>query len=318
MANATGRDLHVDQLLTTLSIAYRNPSYIADQIFPIVPVMKQSDKLVKYDKSHWFRDTAKIRAPGTASQGGGWTVDTSATYFCDRFSYRHEISDDDRDNADAPFNLDNEATEFVTDKMLMRREVAFATDFFKTSVWGADKVGATDFTQWSDYAASSPLTDISGWRDDVEGRIGREPNKLVMGKQVWTKLKWHPEVIDTIKYTQRAQMTLELFAALVEFESVLVGRALRTTQAEGTAESSITISRIWGKHALMAYVPARASLMTPAAGYTFVWQRVPSAQQYIKRMRDDEREVDIIEGNSYFDQKAVGTDAGQFAQNVIA
>lgn len=318
MANATGRDLHVDKLLTQLSLAYRNPSYIADQIFPIVTVMKQSDKLVKYDKSHWFRDEAKLRAPGTKSQGGGWSVDTTATYFADRFSYRHEISDDDRANADEPFNLDSEATEFVTDKMQMRREVAFATDFFKTSVWGADKTGGTDFTVWSDYASSTPLTDISDWKDDVEGRIGREPNKLVLGKQVWTKLKWHPDVIDTIKYTQRAQMTIELFAALAELESVLIGRALRTTQAEGTAEASITLSRIWGKHGLLTYVPPRPSLMTPSAGYTFVWQRVPSAIQYIKRMRDDEREVDIIEGNSYFDQKAVGTDAGQFASGAVA
>jgi hypothetical protein len=68
----------------------------------------------------------------------------------------------------------------------------------------------------------------------------------------------------------------------------------------------------------MLYVPARPSLMTPAAGYTFVWQRVPSAQQYIKRFRDEEREVDIIEGNSYFDQKKTGAAAGLFMQNVIA
>lgn len=317
MARTTPRDLHVDQLLTGVSIAYRNPSYIADQIFPIVPVMKQSDKLVKYDKSHWFRDEARIRAPLTYSQRGGWTVDTTATYFCDRFSYGHEISDDERDNADAPFNLDQEATEFVTDKMQMRREVAFATDFFTTSVW-TDKVGGTDFTQWSDYAASSPLTDISDWRDDVEGRIGREANSLVLGKQVWSKLKWHPDVIDTIKYTQRAQMTVDLFTALVELDRVLIGRALRTTQAEGVAESSITLSRLFGKHALLTYVPPRASLMTPSAGYTFVWNRVPNAIQYIKRMRDEERECDIIEGNTYFDQKAVGTDAGQFGQNAIA
>jgi hypothetical protein len=319
MPQPTPRELHVDTLLTNISIAYRNPAYIADECFPVVPVMKQSDKIPAYNQSFWFRDEAKLRGPGTKGARGGWTVDTSATYFCDRFSYGHEISDDERDNADPVFsNLDGDAAEFVTDKLQMRREVAFATDFFTTSVWGADKTGASDFTRWNDYANSSPLTDLSGYRDVVEGKIGREPNKLVMGKEVWTQLKWHPDIIDTIKYTQRAQMTVELFAALVEFERVLIGKAIYTTAVEGTAESSVTYSRIWGKHALMLYVPDRPSLRTPAAGYTFVWQRVPSAIQYIKRMRDDEREVDIVEANSYFDQKATGTNAGLFMSTAVA
>lgn len=318
MAGATPRDLHIDQLLTNVSLMYRNQTYIADQIFPTVPVVKQSNKLVKYDQSHWFRDDAKLRAPGTKSQGGGWTVDTSALYFCDRFSYRHEIYDEERDNADQPFNLDVEATEFVTDKMQIRREVALANDFFTTGVWGSDKVGATDFTKWSDYANSSPLQDLFGWKDLVEGQIGREPNKLVLGKQVWTQLKWHPDLIDLIKYTQKGQMSVDLFAATVEFQNVMVGRAISTASPEGTAEGSVTYTRVWGKNALMVYTPDRPSLMTPSAGYTFIWQRVPSAQQYIVRYRDMEREADIVEGNTYFDQKATGTTAGLFASAAVA
>lgn len=318
MAGATPRDLHIDQLLTNVSLMYRNQTYIADQIFPTVPVVKQSNKLVKYDQSHWFRDDAKLRAPGTKSQGGGWTVDTSAIYFCDRFSYRHEVYDEERDNADQPFNLDVEATEFVTDKMQIRREVALATDFFTTSVWGTDKAGATDFTKWSDYANSSPLQDLFGWKDIVEGQIGREPNKLIMGKQVWTQLKWHPDLIDLIKYTQKGQMSQELFSATIEFPTVLVGRAIQAASPEGTAEASVSYTRVWGKNALMVYTPDRPSLMTPSAGYTFIWQRVPSAQQYIVRYRDMEREADIIEGNTYFDQKVTGATAGLFASAAVA
>lgn len=316
--NPTARDLHVDSLLTNISIAYRNPSYIADMIFPLVTVMKQSDIVPKYEQSHWFRNGAKMRAPGTKSQGGGWAVDTSDTYFAARRSFRVEIADDDRDNTDQPFNLDRDGTEFVTDKMQLAREVAFATDFFKTGVWGDDDTGGTDFTQWSDYASSSPLVDITGYQDAVEGRIGREPNKLVLGKQVWSSLKWHPDLIDTIKHTQTAMMTVNLAAALMELENIMIGRAIVTTDEEGTAEASVTYTRVWGKNALLLYVPDRPSLMTPAAGYTFVWQRVASALQYIKRMRDEEREVDIIEGNSYFDQKATAPKAGQFLASAVA
>jgi hypothetical protein len=316
MANYTDRDLHVDALLTNVSIAYRNAGYIADMICPIVPVNKRSDLIPSYDQSHWFRDEAKLRAPATRSQRGGWKV-ASTAYYCDRYSYGHEIPDEYRDNADSVWNLDRDAVEFVTDKCQMRREVAFAADFFTTSVWGTDKVGTTDFVKWQDYANSSPLTNLSDYADLVEGKIGREPNTLVFGKQVWVKLKWHPDVLDTIKYTQRAQMTVDLFAALIEMPKVLVGRSIYTTNVDGTAEASVTYSRIWGKNALMLYVPASPSLLQPAAAYTFTWQRVPNAIQYIKRMRDDEREVDIIEANTYFDQKVTGANAGLFMSAVV-
>ena len=313
----TSKDVHVDQLLTNVSIGYSNAGYIADQIFPVVPVDKQSDKYLTYDKSHWFRNEAKIRATGTKSERGGWTY-SSDTYFCDRFSYGHEIYDEERANADNAFQLDSDAAEFATDKILMQREVAFASDFFKTSVWGTDKTGGSDFTRWSDYAGSTPLVDVSDWMDTIEASIGREANRLVMGKQVWTKLKWHPDLIDTIKYTQRAQMGLDLAATLLEVERILVGRAIYTTSPEGTAEASVSYSRIWGKHALLIYVPNTPSLRQPAAGYTFTWQRVPQSLRYIKRMRDEEREADIIEANAYYDHKVTGAAAGLFGSTVIA
>src|SRR5262245_48022454 len=134
MPQPTSRDVHVDTLLTEISIRYSNAEYIADQLFPVVPVVKQSNKVPKYDQSVWFRDQAQLRAPGTKSRGGGFTVDTSDTYFCDRYSFRFEIPDETRDNADAPFDLDRDGTLFTTDKLLMRREVNFATSFFTSTV----------------------------------------------------------------------------------------------------------------------------------------------------------------------------------------
>lgn len=317
-AQPTASDLHVDQLLTNMSIGYSNPMYICDELAPIVSVVKQSDKIPSYDQSYWFRDAAMKRAAGSKSVRGGFKVTTSATYFCDKYSFGFEIPDEVRDNTDQPFNMDRDGAMFVTDKVHMKREVSFATDFFTTSVWGQDKTGGTDFTQWSDYADSSPLVDITTYQDSVESRIGREANCFTMGKQVWLQLKWHPDLIDLIKYTQRGQLSTDLFGSLVDFAKVKVGRAIYTTTSEGTAEASVSYTRIWGKHVLMTYVPDAASLMTPAAAYTFVWNRVAGAGQYIKRMRDEEREVDILEANTYFDQKVTVANAGIFLSGAVA
>jgi len=314
----TPQDLHVNALLTNLSIAYMNKSYIADQIFPIVRVNKQSDIIPKYNQSFWFRDDAHVRAPGTRSEGGGYTVDASATYFCNRWSRRFEIPDELRRNADAPWDLDNDATRFVTDKTMMRREVKFAADAFATGKWTTDKTGGTDFTLWSNYGASTPDVDIDTYKDTVEALVGVEPNKLVVGKQVHLQLKNHPSLVDRIKYTQRAQLTPDLIASLLELEQYLVGRSIYTTTVEGTAEASVSYTRIWGKNGLLVYVPPTPSLLTPAAGYTFVWQLVANAIQYIKRMRDEEKEIDIIEANSFFDQKITAASAGLFLSSAVA
>lgn len=323
MPQPTPVDRHVNTLLTNLSIGYVNESYIADQIFPIVRVQKQSDILPTYDQSHWFRNLATLRAPATKSVRSGFNLTNTATYFCHRYSFGDEITDDERANADPVYaNLDEEATEFVTDKLLMAREVNFTTNCFTTSKWTTDKTGGTDFTVWSNYGASRPIEDITDYRDTVEGLIAREPNTFVQGKQVWSKLRWHPDLVDLIKHTQIGLVSEQLFASAMGFGKVLIGRGIYTTTAEGTAEASVTYTRIWGKHALMVYVPDAPSLRRPAAGYTFVWTGNPNmaagALQTIKTMRDEEREVDIIEANSYFDQKITAAGAGLFMSGAVA
>lgn len=314
--------LHIDQLLTNISIGYTNAEYIVDQVFPVVPVNKQSNKIPKYDQSHWFRNEARQRTPGAVSQRGGFSVDTSSTYFCDRFSYGFEIADEQRDNQDAPYNMDRDAALFATDKILMNREVSFATNWFTTSKWGADKVGGTDFTKWSDYGGSSPLVDVANYKDSVEGLIGREANTAVIGKQGHLQLRWHPDIVDLIKYGASqgtpAKPNEATIQNVFDLKKYLVGRAIYTTSAEGTAEASVTYSRVWGKNMLLLYVPDAPSLMAPAAGYCFTWQRVEGSLMYVKRMRNEEREIDIIEANAYFTHAQTSKNAGVFLSNCVA
>src|SRR3954469_3722543 len=105
MPNPTQSDLHVNAPLTNVSVAYVQSadSYIADKIFPKVPVNKQSDLYHKYSKSDWRRTRVKKRAPGTESPGVGWTTDTD-TYFADVYAVHKDIDDQTRANADANFN----------------------------------------------------------------------------------------------------------------------------------------------------------------------------------------------------------------------
>lgn len=325
MAEFTPHDLYVDQLLTGISIAYKNPLYIAPMIFPMVPVRMQTGFVPRYNQSDFFRNLAGQRAVGTRSNRSSFTVDNTMTYACKWASFGVEIPDIVRDNQMDPYSIDVDSTEFATDKIQMEQELSFVTTAFTTSIWGnTDQTGvasapaANQFVYWSNYASSTPIVDLTLFNDTIEGKIGREANTLTMGKQVWSQLKWHPDFLDLIRYTQRAQMSPELFGTLMDLSRVLVGRGIYTTAAEGTVEASVTYTRIWGKNALLTYTPDTPGLMLPAAGYTFGWQRVASPLGYIKRMRDEQIETDIVEANAFYTHKVTAANSGLFMSGAVA
>lgn len=312
MPQPTAQDVHEDALLTMILIAYMNEdsAYIADTIFPTVQVRKQSGHIAQYTKDDWFRDLATIRSPGTESKGGGFAVN-KATYFSDNFATHVNVDDESRDNQDQPYDLDDAATQIVSDRLRIRREIAWATDFFKIGVWATD---ATPANTWDDYALSDPIGDIETGREGIHSVTGKEPTDLTMGRQVWTKLKHHPDFIERIKYTQLAIVTTGLVASLLELQRVLIGRAIENTAAEGVAA---VFAYIFGKHALLTYTPGRPSLMLPSAGYTFVWNK-RGGLAFTRRIRDEKAMYDRIEGHTYFDQKTLGVDLGYMMDDAVA
>ena len=80
MAQPTSSDVHVDSALSQVSIGYRNGGYIADSIFPLIEVDKQSDKYYVWTKDFWFRNYVQRRAPGDTYPEGGLEL-SSVAYF---------------------------------------------------------------------------------------------------------------------------------------------------------------------------------------------------------------------------------------------
>ena len=319
-------DVHVNKLLTNLSIAYmqEESNFIADRVFPFVFVDKQSDVYARYNKDAWFRDHGDRmrRAPGTRAAQTGWTIDTTQTYRCLNEAIGTSIPDELRGNADAVFNLDADATRLVTQAQLIRRERMFASDFMTTGVWTTEKTGTTNFVKWNDYANSDPFADIEDWKNEMRVLIGRYPNKLVMGELIWRRLKNHPDFLDRIKGGATpgnpALFTKQMLASWWEIDDILIELATYNTAAEKETPAPV-LADIFTDKLLLLYTPASASLLTPAAGYTFVWRPLVNggAVQYIRRYREDPNNRDVVESFSYFDQVATAADAGLYAADVV-
>lgn len=316
-AQPTAADVHaVDVPLTNMSVAYiqAHTHYVAAQAFPIVRVPKQSDRYYVFDKDAWFTDEAEVRGDASESAGSGYTLSTD-TYFSDVYAIHKDVGAQARGNADAALDLDRGATEFVTQRLLLRREIQWTTEAFSTAIWGNS---VTPTNTWDDYANSDPITDIETGKETILQNTGMEVNTMVLGYQAWRYLKNHPDIVDRYKATTAASITTAMVGALVEIPNILVCKAVKNTAQEGS--TAATMSFVQGKHALLMHAAPNPGPMTPSAGYTFAWdggggmsQDVTINSFYMQRLK-----ADRIEGEMAFDFKIVATDLGYLLDNAIS
>ena len=314
--NPTPSDVHVNAPLTNISVAWiqDQSEFIADRVFPEVPVNKQSDRYFQYDKANWFRAKALKRAPSTESAGSGFPLDNTPHYFCDVYAFHMDVDDDTRANADAAIDVDRDATEFVSRDLVLKREITWAATYFASSTWTGSSTGSdvTPSTLW-DAAGSTPIEDLRTQLRSVKKNTGFRANKVTMGDPVWDTLQDHPDFLERIKYTQVAIVSTGLLASVLGVDEVLVGGAVQNTAAEGAADA---LSFLFDNDVLVSYAPARPGLMTPTAGYTFMWNGRVGGSMRVLRFRMEHLKSDRIEGEMAYDQKLVAADMGAFLLNV--
>lgn len=327
MPQPTVSAVHVDKLLTTIAIAYKQSltNFIADQVFPIVPVEKQSDRILTFNKEYWLRIQAGPRAPGTESRGGGFTLDTTTTYFCDIHAFHMDVPLATFKNADIP-DLERQVTEFVMYQLILEREVAWAKAFFDptgkvegVTFWNIWTPG-TDFVAWN-ASNSDPIADIEKAKTEILKATGIMPNKLVLGPQAYQALRTHPKIQAQVVYAPttatdvKGLVTPDLLAKLFDLDAVYVARGTYDTGVEG---SSLSPSFIFGPHALLVYAPPKPGLLVPTGGYIFEWTGYNEGYSVSISVIDmPHLKATRYEGEMAYDAKLLGPDLGIFFQNVV-
>lgn len=316
---------HIDRALTNVSVAYMQDSsaFIADRVFPIVPVKRQSDVFYIYSKADFMRDEAQVRGAASESAGGDYGVESSSPYYCRKHAFHKDVTPEERANYDEPLDADKDATYFVSQKMLIRREMEWASKFFKKGVWGteitgADAAGEGQAVYWN-LATSNPIKDITDAAVKMASETGYKPNTLVLSPFAFNALKNHEDILDRIKYTQKGIVTEDLLATLFGVERVFVAWGVVNTAAKG-AEANVGF--IMGKHALLCYSNPRPALRTPSAGYIFAWTGLMDAGAYgnrIVRLPMDMLGLGVerIEGEIAFDAKQICKDLGVFFEDIV-
>lgn len=314
-------DVHVDQALSNVSIAYAQEQnrFIASQVFPSVNVSHLSNKYHIFSKDAYLRSEAGLRAPGSRSRTANFQLSTG-TYSCEEYGVAMNVDDLVAANADAGLDILTSTTRYVTEQLLLKRDQVFAAAAFTTGVWtGGTSNDITPSTLWS-ASGGTPIKDIQTEQDAVESKTGRKPNVLVLGSDVYTALRDSDDILDRVKYSERGILTTDLMASIFGVDKVIVAAPIVNSGPEsGTA----SYGRVFGaKDALLCYVPDAPGLMTPSAGYMFSFTGVSGAYQFeglrTRRYREEAEHSERIEALSAFDFKVTGADLGVFFDECVA
>jgi hypothetical protein len=326
MSNPTPQEVHVDKFLTTLSVAYTQQAgnFVAGKVFPFVPVKKQSDKYVVYDKGTFYRSAMGPRPLGDTPNRSSYKT-SSDSYICEEYAEEQVIDDRQRANTDDPLDPDRDATNKLTQSALIFTDQSWSAKFFSASPWTTNYAGVSsapstgEFLQF-DQAGSKPISFIRNAIRGIQRTTGYKPNVGVFGVDVFEVLINHVDVIDRVKYTALGIADNELLAKVLGLETVLVAESVANAAAEGVADSIDFICS--PKGFLLAYSAPNPSLLTPSAGYIFVWTglipgHTPADGVLIQKGYDTRSKSTWIQGRCAWDMKVVAPDLGTYFADAV-
>ncbi|KKM05479.1 hypothetical protein LCGC14_1753720 [marine sediment metagenome] len=221
----TGK-LHLDTALTNVSVRYRNSEFMADLVFPEVPVDKQSNKYPVYGRDI-MRPVDDLRRPGAVSNEIDWDLSHSP-YYCDGHALNMSIPDEWRGNADQGLNLDVDTTEELTEKIDLNREV----NLVAALVAGATTVDLTAI-KW-DNDSNDPLAKIDEQKEAIAKKIGKMPNVLALSQPVFRGIKHNAKVTGLLTGAvnlSSANVTAGQLAEHLELDEVIVAKGVKVTSA---------------------------------------------------------------------------------------
>ena len=280
----TPNQVHIDVPLTNLTVAQlqSDENFIADKVFPNVPVDKQSNKYYVWPRGQFNRvgDVKKL-APGVASETVDLAVSTD-NYFCEVYALGMDFTEQMLANVDTQLNVRLAGSTLLANKMRLKREIDWIETYFAPGVWTTQYAGvasaptAAQFIQWNDYVNSTPIQNVTTAKTALflasGGTAAYSDLVGVMTQDVYDVLTNHPDILARLNggATTRdtALVTQQKLAEILGLAEILIPRAIQNTGKEGLADVNSFVAT--KRFAIFAR-PKTPGLMVPASGYNFTW-----------------------------------------------
>lgn len=322
----TPADRHFDKVLSNVGIAFfqDKTKYIADKVFPSIPVGKQTDKIRVYSVADLLRIEAEEMGEGTAApqETSGFS---HISYECKKYGKGDFLTPADLANDDGPIPPDQIVVEQLTQANMTKMERTWAAANMATSKWDHDCQGQAagptnkQFLQW-DKSGSDPTQDIADKMDLIHDSTGYDANVGVISRDVFNKVRNHSAIRARFDYTSPESITLAMLAKLWELDELIKGSAIYNSANAGATAS---FTKIYTNNILLAHRAKTPSVRVPSAGYTFLWTAPTGAPKGTKVMvrripRPELGNRTDYESIMYWDQKVTSSALGAYMYDVYS
>jgi hypothetical protein len=307
----------IDVALSQFARMYRNNAFVAELLFPRIPVNNQSDKYWIYGRENQALRENTNRAPGSAAERIQQSL-SNDNYQATDHSLARLIPDEERANfqaSGAGASVEQWATQAIMDKLFLDEEVNAAAMATNTNNYANGySVTLAGTSQWSDFGNSDPIGDVETAKSKIR-QSGNEANLMVLPDAVYQKLRNHPNIVDRFKYVNGGQVTLDQLAQVFGIERVVLAAAVKVNNDD-------TVSYVWGKDVVIAYAQPNPSPMDTSLGKTFVWAGAPGTvggfQVEIGRVSPPSAKSDELAEHFYYDQKITSNVSGYVIKSAVA
>lgn len=305
--------IYIDQALTSFSQQYRNDptGFIQDVVAPVVPVMRKSGKYAYYPKTNLKAPVNSLRTGEAGTARANMQVQWKSYDELAEHALKDGITKDIYEQYLDPLDPEQDTVTYLMDQLQLEREINLAAKISSTSVITQY---ASPSVQWNaSTGAGTPFLDIETGVSQMLLNGLHAPNTIVMGYQVWSQLKNHPDLIERVKYSQLATLTTELFTSLFVDSGItrtVVAKAAYDTAAEGLSQSQ---SFIVGKHLWLMYQSAPT-----LRSVNFMKTLVLKNGRYVDSWVNKNRKTTYFRVNDYYSQFVIGAEAAYMVQNAVA
>jgi hypothetical protein len=301
--------------LTNVSQAYRNDpaQFIAEQVAPVVMVPKKNFNIYFYGKENLKQVVDDTRTRFGETKQAQYSMTSKAFGPLRGHELMDGIDFDQDMMTEAPLDLEIDIVNFLSEQMALTKEIALATTLADTTKLTINTT-LSGTSQWSDYANSTPFEDLKTAAQQQRLNGLKPANTLFMSYYTFSILQQHPDLIERVKYSNVASLTLELMQTLFgQFgvNKILVSSAVYDTAAENLTASN---SFVWGKHVWLAYITPTPGLRTVNGANHFTLEQ----GRYVDSWFEQKRKTKWIRNNDYYHAEVVGPEAFYLIKNAVA
>ncbi len=312
MSGTQHADLHIDAALTGWAQEYarQDDALIADLVAPVIPVAKKTDY-------YWVHGAEGYELVETARGPGGqygevqWAKSTG-TYACEGHGLKAVVPQEDMANADPQVDPAKDALQIPIDNLKIAREKRVADIMFAPGTF-TQTAALAGANRW-DVDTSDPVDQVDDAKATVRGKIGREPNAVVMGYDCFRALQKHAAIRKIVfgLNAPEAMPTEAQIAQALGVARILVGRAVYKSAAD-------TFTNIWGKFASVAYIDPAPMSKSICPMKSFAWTAVDGGRYTVRGPVWD----DDVKGwkwycDDYVDEKVVSIYSAYLYSTVVS